>query len=100
MVRSTDRLRIPSPRDLDCSSMLLPPENVGAGSLTYLPACNITVLAWWGSPFDARPGANNAILIRGQFSLNSLWHEFTKSFPTLAPKLECPVVPTVLQEPT
>ena len=92
LVRDAKRLRIPSDIVLDGGPMFLPPEKVGTGALTYLPACDITLLAWWGNPFDTRPGTNNAILIRGAYGRDSMWHEFSQAFPTLAPKLERPIV--------
>lgn len=62
-----ERFRIPRDHDLDGGPMFLPdPEKVGTGALTYLPACDVTVLAWWGSPWDKRGKVNTAVLVRGK----------------------------------
>jgi hypothetical protein len=93
MVRDPDRIRIPSDRVLDGGPMFLPPVQQKIGALTYLPACDITVLAWWGNPWDTRGGVNNAVLVRGQHTLDSAWAAFEEEIPTLAAKLTKPNVP-------
>jgi hypothetical protein len=86
-----DRLNVPRDRELDCSHIFLPhPEKVGVGALTYLPANDRTVLAWWGSPFDDRPNVNNAIIVSGYSSPAECWHRFSAAFPRLASQLTMP----------
>lgn len=87
------RLGIPSDHDLDGGPMFLPqPERKGIGMLTYLPACNVTVLAWWGSPWDQRGAVNAAVLVRGQHDADAVWQAFEVAYPSLAPKLQRPTL--------
>lgn len=89
----SDRLRIPRDFDLDGGPVFLPhPERVGSGALTYLPACNITVLAWWGSPWDKRGAVNSAILVRGQHDADAAWEAFQERFPQLSVALQKPTM--------
>lgn len=83
-VRNPERLRIPADTDLDGGPMFLPPERLGDGALTYLPACNVTILAWWGSPWDGRGKVNNAIVARGFHSDDEVWVAFERLYPSLA----------------
>jgi len=77
-------LNLPSPLLLDGSILFLPqPESIGLGALTYLPAMNRTILAWWGNPWDDRGQTNNAIVIEGHCEESSLWNQFELSFPEL-----------------
>lgn len=93
LVRDPRKLRIPSEHDLDGGPMFLPhPEKKGSGALTYLPACDITVLAWWGNPWDSRGAVNTAVLVRGKHDAEAVWTAFTKECPYLAAKLERPNV--------
>lgn len=82
-------------RAIDGCPMLLPPESIGAGALTYLPAIDMTDLAWWGSPWDSRPGVNNHVLVRGQHDADAVWKAFEVAFPRLAQKLQRPSVVTL-----
>lgn len=85
------RLRIPRDFDLDGGPLFLPfPERKGQGAITYLPACDITVLAWWGNPWDSRGAVNTAVLMRGKHDYDSVWRAFEEAFPSLAPKLPRP----------
>lgn len=98
--RNPNRLEIqnlPSIPQLDASKLFLPsPEQIGVGCLTYLPAMNLSVLAWWGNnPWDDRPKVNSAIIVEGYHSdANALWDHFSKHFPELAERLKQPVVKT------
>ena len=77
-----EKLNIPREETLDCSPLLLPlPERVGIGVLTYLPAPNMTVLAWWGSKFDDRGKVNCAVIANSNMTLDELWNKFKQEFP-------------------
>jgi len=80
--QEVDRLKIPKNYHLDASVLFLPyPEKVGQGCLTYLPAPNRTILAWWGSPFDNRGKVNCAVIIEGKKTADEIWSAFKTSFP-------------------
>jgi len=85
---------LPRAGALDGSIMFLPqPEQVGTGAITYLPAPNLTVLAWWGNPWDKRGAVNSAVIVTGNVPrLEVLWGAFEKAFPDLASQLERPVL--------
>lgn len=86
-----NRLNIPRDHDLDGGPMFLPhPEKVGSGALTYLPACDLTVLAWWGNPWDKRGAVNTAVMVRGHHDADAVWAAFEQQFPHVAPKLTRP----------
>ncbi|HLF10632.1 MAG TPA: hypothetical protein VJA26_05410 [Gammaproteobacteria bacterium] len=89
-----DQLGFPKSWHLDGGPLFLPrPERVGEGMLTHLPAPNITILAWWGSPFDKRGAVNSAIIVSGNVrSIDAIWFAFEKGFPELAKQLQRPVV--------
>lgn len=90
-----DRLNVPRDHNLDGSHIFLPrPERVGLGALTYLPATDRTVLAWWGNPADTRGGVNNAIIVDGKASAEKVWQRFSIVFAGLASKLTMPNLPT------
>ena len=79
-------LLIPGPGLLDGSRLFLPrPERPGTGALTYLSAPDRTILAWWGSALDPRPGANQALLAEGCWTDGMLWAAFQHQFPDVAP---------------
>ena len=87
------KLRIPPSAQLDGSSLFLPlPEAVGKGALTHLPALDITILAWWGSPFDTRGEVNNAIISTSIWGETEMWNQFQEDFPELSKKLERPSI--------
>jgi hypothetical protein len=87
------QMRVPSDHALDGSAIFLPfPELKGNGALTYLPANDLTVLAWWGSPWDGRGAVNSAILVRGRHDVDAVWQAFEKAFPEFAPKMPRPTV--------
>ncbi len=90
----SDEAMFPSAAHLDGSILFLPrPEKVGTGMLTYLPAPNLTVLAWWGSPFDKRGAVNSAVIVSGHVkSSDSVWGAFEKAFPQLVSKLSQPQI--------
>lgn len=94
------RLRIPRDFDLDGGPLFLPhPERVGRGAVTYLPACNVTVLAWWGSPWDKRGAVNSAVILRGRHDADGAWTAFTEAFPRLASQLMKPeTLPSDIKE--
>lgn len=88
-----DRLRVPRVEALDGGYLFLPhPERVGNGALTYLPASDRTVLAWWGSPWDSRPNVNSAIIVEGHANFADVWARFAHRYPELASKLAMPNV--------
>ena len=85
--------RWPEPSSLDANPLLLPiQEQAGRAICTYLPAINVTVLAWWGSPFDSRPKVNSAVLIRGLYSGPQVWEHFCSAFRELAEELTPPEI--------
>lgn len=74
----------PDASDLDANQLILPsPEVKGNGAITYLPAIDRTVFAWWGSPWDSRPKVNSAILDHGRLNLATLWQHFAQQFPPI-----------------
>jgi hypothetical protein len=79
--RYRQRMHLPKPEILDCSRLFLPrPEQRGIGALTHLPAPNFTVLAWWGSPWDARGKVNCTVIADGKRTLDNIWEYFKKEF--------------------
>lgn len=84
--RTRDReLNLPRLAELDCSwAFLSRPEEAGHGALTYLPTLHRTVLAWWGSPYDLRGKANQAVIAAGRLTMDELWARFVNEFPDLA----------------
>lgn len=86
-------MRVPSAEAMDGGAIFLPyPEQRGLGALTYLPANDLTVLAWWGSPWDSRGAVNTAVMVRGQHDVDAVWAAFEQAFPLIAPKLSRPEV--------
>ncbi len=90
----SDKLSIPSAEKLDATALFLPhPEKVGAGVITYLPAPNLTVLAWWGNnPWDERGKVNSAVITNGDVGEIALWQRFVRYFPDLSEKLKQPLL--------
>ncbi len=87
-----DKMFIPTASQLDGTKLFLPsPEKVGTGSLTFLPAPNLTILAWWGNPWDKRGAVNSAIITNGNLDETEMWQRFAGYFPELAEKLTRPV---------
>ena len=85
--------RLPTAKDLDASELFLPPEKVGTGALTYLPAPNLTVLAWWGNnPWDQRGKVNNAVITNGDTGETAIWQLFARYFPELEKQLKRPAM--------
>lgn len=85
------KMRVPSDSALDGGASFLPlPECRGEGALTYLPANDLTVLAWWGSPWDNRGAVNSAVMVRGKHDADAVWSAFEQAFPEFAPKIERP----------
>lgn len=81
--------------DFDGSSIFLPhPERPGHGALTHVIRGEFayTVLAWWGSPFDARPAVNAAIIASGWDEPDYIWSRFEACFPDLKGKLDRPEI--------
>lgn len=87
-----DRIGSPKPSDLDASPLFLPPERPGDGAITYLPAMDRTVLAWWDRTFDERGKCNMAIIVSGKATAEECWRRFSGRFADLAPKLKMPKV--------
>ena len=86
---------IPTAADLDGSLLFLPrPEKTGAGCITYLPAIDRTILAWWGSPWDGRGAVNAAFITNGNAGEDAAWKLFCRYFPELAEKIERPTLIT------
>lgn len=86
-------LAIPTSIDLDGSHLFLPsPEKVGTGCLTYLPAMDRTVLAWWGSPWDKRPAVNSAFITNGNANESIAWLRFCHYFPELTEVIARPTL--------
>ena len=83
---------LPTAAQLDASKLFLPrPEKVGTGTITYLPALNRTILAWWGNnPWDKRGKVNSAIITNGNLGEIELWQRFVRYFPDLSAKLAVP----------
>jgi len=92
--RLWDRNEWPRDYHLDGGILFLPlPERAGYGAITFLPVPGITVLAWWGSPWDKRRAVNSAVMVRGNVpALDAIWAAFAKSFPELAAQLQKPVL--------
>jgi hypothetical protein len=71
--------------NIDASSLLFPiDENCNTGIRTYLPATDRTILAWWKSPWDGRPGVNNAFIVAGKRTVETCIEIFHLDFPELA----------------
>lgn len=94
-------MMIPRPSMLDGGIAFLPqPEEPGVGALTYLPAPNLTILAWWESAFDGRPGCNMALIGNGYGTAASLWNQFAAAAPDVVAHLTMPQVVKAQIEPT
>lgn len=88
-----DKLLIPRENSYDGAPTFLPfPEKVGIGALTYLPANNRTILAWWDRTFDGRPGCNMALIGDGYGTAQSLWDQFNEAMPMVAKELKMPEI--------
>lgn len=88
-----EKLRIPTGYQLDGTQLFLPrPEKIGTGCVTYLPAMDCTVLAWWGSPWDSRGAVNAAFITNGDLGEIAMWQRFVRYFPELSAQLKQPVV--------
>lgn len=88
-----DNLNIPRAAELDGSVIFLPfPEIIGRGALTYLPANDRTVLAWWGSPWDSRGKVNNALIGAGYMTADALWQHAAQQMPSLMARLAMPTI--------
>jgi hypothetical protein len=86
-------LMVPRPHHLDGTILFLPqPEEPGHGALTYLPAPDRTILAWWDRTFDKRGRCNMAIIASGKRSADECWQLFTESFHDLAAQLQKPSI--------
>ncbi len=85
---------IPTAAQLDGGRLFLPyPEKVGTGAVTYLPAPNLTVLAWWGNnPWDQRGAVNQAVITSGELGKTEMWKRFVRYFPELSEKLNQPLI--------
>ncbi len=89
--REATQMLIPSATILDGSCLFLPnPGRVGAGCITYLPAIDRTILAWWGNPWDKRPGVNSAFITNGDLGEIAAWRRFYRYFPGLASAIDRP----------
>ncbi len=88
------KMLIPIASHLDGSKQFLPhPEKIGTGSITYLPAPNRTILAWWGNnPWDQRGAVNSAIITNGKLGQVAMWQRFVKHFPDLSEQLKQPTI--------
>lgn len=86
-------LKVPHDHNLDGTAIFLPfPERLGKGALTYLPANDRTVYAWWGNnPWDRRPGVNSAIITEGNVSTEECWERLQQQFPLLTRNLNSPI---------
>ena len=103
----TKWFNVPTDHQLDATGIFLPrEERHGDGCLTYLPAMDLQVLAWWGNnPWDTRGAVNQAILLREpgrpKWTFDQLWARFEIYYPELSKQLPKPrdtaVVPP--QEP-
>lgn len=95
----SENLLVPRAGHLDGSSLFLPrPEVVGTGALTYLPASDRTILAWWDRTFDGRPGCNMAVIVDGKADVDGVWRRFAQLFTDLEPQLKRPTVIRGLRE--
>jgi hypothetical protein len=88
-------LRVPYVHDLDGTALFLPfPERRGKWALTYLPANDRTILAWWGlNPWDVRPGVNAAIITEGKCTAEECWGRLKEYFPNLVRNIDNPLNP-------
>lgn len=88
------RMRIPNAIVLDNPPGLFLPnkERKGTGCVTYLPGPNRTILAWWGSPWDSRPGVHAAFITNGDAGEAVAWNMFCRYFPTLSAQIERPSI--------
>lgn len=88
-----DTLNVPRVYQYDGAHLFLPrPEKPGNGAITYLPATDRTVLAWWDRTFDARGGCNMAVIASGRLTPDEIWSRFCGHFADLAPKLTRPTI--------
>jgi hypothetical protein len=84
-------LRVPTPAQLDGTDLFLPrPEKQGFGALTYLPASDLTILAWWEGKFDGRGGCNMALILSGRATAEECWQRFQAAMPSIAAQLQPP----------
>lgn len=85
-------MKVPTARQLDNTCFFLPrPEKVGTSQLTYLPAPDLSVLAWWGNnPWDKRGAVNSAIITNGELGTVAMWQRFVRYFPDLSVELSVP----------
>lgn len=92
-MHEANKMSMPTLAQLDGSQLFLPrPEKIGTGTITYLPAPNLTVLAWWGNnPWDRRGAVNNAIITNGNLGETEMWQRFTRYFPDLSKRLKRPL---------
>ena len=90
----SEKRSLPTADQLDGTRLFLPhPEKVGTGAITYLPAPNLTVLAWWGNnPWDDRGKVNNAIITNGDTGETVIWQLFARHFPKLEKQMKRPVI--------
>lgn len=90
------RFKLPTAGQLDGGTLFLPQEVIGRGAITYLPAPNLTILAWWGNnPWDGRGKVNQAIICvdhSGSAGETVMWQMFTRYFPDLEKLLKRPVI--------
>lgn len=87
-----ERFRIPTAGQMDGGCAFLPhSKTIGVACLTYLPGPDRTILAWWGSPWDSRPGVNSAIITEGNVDADECWRRFVTTFPArLTARIERP----------
>ncbi len=92
LVSNREQALLPRSHHLDGTELFLPsPEREGQGALTYLPALDLTVLAWWGgNPWDSRGAVNQAVMVRGNHDADSVWQVFCAEFPVLSAQLKRP----------
>lgn len=88
------KMNIPTAGQLDGTCFFLPhPEKIGSGHITYLPAPNLTILAWWGNnPWDNRGAVNSAIITNGRLGEIGIWGRFERHFTELSTKLKRPLL--------
>lgn len=66
-----------TPQQLDRSKIYLPPARLQhRARLTRLVRMDLSVLAWWGSPFSKDPDANTALQVRGNLGADQIWRLF------------------------
>lgn len=88
-----EKLRLPQGYYLDATMLFLPEvERVGTGMITYLPAPDLTVIAWWGSAFDKRGKVNCALIVEGKKNLDEAWQLFKENFPLSNDLIEKPMI--------